>query len=140
MTWGNKTNYSTEYLDAGTDSPASARADIKSAMDELTNVIDGLNTAGGAAKLDSTSGKVIATSGIQSNNNDLALTPDDGYSVNISTVLNLAPQTVAELEALAAGEGDIAYCSNGDAGSKCIAVYDGTNWKVVALASTISAT
>jgi len=35
-------------------------------------------------------------------------------------------------------EGSVAYCTNGNAGAKCLAVYDGTNWKVVALGSTIA--
>jgi hypothetical protein len=35
-------------------------------------------------------------------------------------------------------QGDIGYCSNGDAGSPCVAVHDGSNWKVVALGATIS--
>jgi hypothetical protein len=52
----------------------------------------------------------------------------------------LTPKTTAELEALTAAQGDIAYCSDGDAGSKCLAVYDGTNWLRVSLGSAISAT
>tara|TARA_R100000734_G_C3295247_1_gene86511 strand:- start:548 stop:967 length:420 start_codon:yes stop_codon:yes gene_type:complete len=137
MTWGNKSNYNTTYLDAGTDSPADARPQLKNAVDELTNVIDGLNTSGGAAKLDATTSKVIANSGIQSTG-DVAITPVSGGSVDIEDILNLNPKTVTELNALTSEEGDVAYCSNGNAGSKCVAVYDGSNWKVVALGSTIA--
>ena len=139
MTWATAGNITTEHLNDATDSPASARAEIKSALDELTNVANGLNTAGGAAKLDATTSKVIANSGIQSTT-DITLSPSSGYSVDIDTVLNLNSQTVTELNALTPAEGDIAYCSNGDAGSKCIAVYDGSAWKVVSLGATISAT
>lgn len=35
-------------------------------------------------------------------------------------------------------EGMLVYVSNGNAGAKCLAVYDGANWKVVALGATIS--
>ena len=140
MTWGNKTNYNTTYLNEDSDSPASARPQLLNAVNELTNVIDGLNTAGGAAKLDDSTTKVVADSGVQATQ-DLTLSPGTGYTVNIENVLNLNPQTVAQLTGITASEGDIAYCSNGDAGSKCLAVYNGTAWKVVTIsATTISAT
>ena len=136
MTWGNKSNYNTTYLDEATDSPANARPQLKNAVDELTNVIDGLNTAGGAAKLDSSTTKVIANSGIQSTG-DVIITPASGYSVNIQNILNLNPQTVAELNAVTAAEGDVAYCSNGNAGADCLAVYTSAGaWKVLAISST----
>lgn len=50
----------------------------------------------------------------------------------------LDPQTVTQLNAASPIEGSIAYCSNGNAGAKCLAVYDSSNWKVVALGSTIA--
>ena len=137
MTWATAGNITTEHLNEATDSPASARAEIKSALDELTNVANGLNTSGGAAKIDASSNKVIANSGIQSTTN-ITLTPASGYSVDIENILNLNPQTVTQLNALTSAEGDVAYCSNGNAGAKCIAVYDGSNWKVVALGATIA--
>ena len=34
MTWGNKSNYNTTYLDEATDSPADARPQLKNAVDE----------------------------------------------------------------------------------------------------------
>lgn len=37
-------------------------------------------------------------------------------------------------------EGDLAYCTNGDAGSKCLAFFDGANWLRVSLGAAISAT
>jgi hypothetical protein len=33
--------------------------------------------------------------------------------------------------------GDMVFCSNGSAGNPCIAVHDGTNWRVVALGAVI---
>lgn len=48
-------------------------------------------------------------------------------------VVEHEPQTVAQLTALkdtgSVVEGSSAYCSNGNAGSPCMAFFDGTNWK-----------
>lgn len=140
MTWATAGNITTEHLNQATDSPASAREEIKSALDELKNVANGLNTDGGAAKIDATTSKVIANNGIQATN-DLTLAPGSGKSVNIENILNLKPQTVAELTAVTAAEGDIAYCSNGAAGADCLAVYTSAGaWKRVDISATTIAT
>ena len=49
MGWGNAANVITTNLDAGSDSPASARADLKAGFDELTAVINGRGAASGVA-------------------------------------------------------------------------------------------
>ena len=73
-----------------------------------------------------------------SSTNPLTLDPDTG-KVKIEEIINLQPQTLAQLNARTdQAEGDVAYCSNGNAGAKTVAVYDGSNWKVVALGATIS--
>ena len=142
MAWPtNSSNIDTQHLDAGTDSPASARANIKTALDELANVIDGRNQASGVAGLDASS-KISATQIPDelntSSSTDLTLDPTTG-KINIEEILQLKPQTLTELNARSdQEEGDLAYCSNGNSGSKCLAVYDGSNWKVVALGATIS--
>jgi hypothetical protein len=141
MAWGDSSNIVTTNLDAGTDSPAAARPDLKAALDELTLVIDGRAQASGVAPLDASS-KILATylpdELNSSSGNALTLDPASG-KVNIEEIVNLAPQTLAQLNARTdKAEGDVAYCSNGNAGSKTLAVYDGTNWKVVALGATIS--
>lgn len=53
MGWGNAANIVTANLDSGSDSPASARANLKAALDELTAVINGRGAASGVASLDS---------------------------------------------------------------------------------------
>ena len=142
MAWPtNSPNIDTQHLDAGTDSPASARANIKTALDELANVIDGRNQASGVAGLDASS-KISATQIPDELNStsatDLTLDPATG-KINIEEILQMKPQTLAQLNARSdKEEGDLAYCSNGNSGSKCLAVYDGSNWKVVALGATIS--
>jgi len=65
-----------------------------------------------------------------------------GVSVAIagSTSTVSAPtHTVASAPASAVA-GNIIYVTDGDAGSPCLGVYDGTDWKVVSLGATISAT
>ena len=137
MTWGTISNIVTTGYDNATDNPADARPNLKAAVVELQNVVNGLNTAGGAAKLDASTTKVVADSGVQASG-DLTLTPATGGSVNIENILNLKPQTVTELNALTHSVGDVAFCTAGNGSDDCLAVSDGTNWKIVALGSNIN--
>jgi hypothetical protein len=138
MTWGNSGNIVTSALDGASDNPSTARAHLKDALDELTNVINGLDTTGGAAKIDATSGKIIANTGVQSSG-DLNLSPTSN-KVAITNIVNLNPQTVAELNAIGTKVlGDVAFCSNGAAGADCLAFWDGSNWKRCDTLATISA-
>lgn len=150
MAWGNSTNVVTTNLSAGTDSPAAARADLKSALDELTAVINGRNTANGVAGLNASS-KLLATQLPDeinsSSGQDLILDPSSD-KVRLEHILNLNPQTVAQLNARTdIQQGDVAFCSDGDAGAECIAVAVGEDdsagnptWKVVSIGSAISTT
>jgi hypothetical protein len=141
MAWGTAANVTTTHLNSASDDPSQARVEIYNALLELTAVINGRNTASGVAGLNSSS-KITAS---QLPNNivsdtatDLTLTPAT-TRVNIEHILNLDPRTVSQLNAVASPqEGDVAYCSNGDAGGKCLAVYNGTAWKRIALGATIS--
>ena len=75
-------------------------------------------------------------------------TPDVGGNAKLevsptrvtSNVPFVLPQyTVAQINAIPSpGVGMQVWVTDGDAGSACIAAYDGTNWKVVALGATIS--
>jgi len=141
MAWpASDTNIITTNLDSASDSPASARADLKLALDELANVINGRGEASGVAPLNSSS-KVTNTylpdTFVSSSGIDILLQPDTNR-VNVEDVINLTPLTLAQLASAipTPEEGDVAYATNGDAGSKCLVVYDGTNWKVVSLGAT----
>ena len=141
MSWGTASNVITTNLDSGTDNPAAARPDLKAALDELKNVINGRGTANGVAPLDASSliNAIYLPDEINSSSgNALTIDPASG-KLKLEEILNLKPQTVAQLTARTdQAEGDVAYCSDGDAGSKCIAIYNGTDWKVVSLGATIS--
>lgn len=130
----------TTNLDAGTDDPSLARADLLDGIQKLNTIITEGGGANGVALLDASTKlsstqmpTTITATGVQ------VLNPTGGV-VHIQDTLRLTSKTTAELNALSPNEGDIAYCSDGDTGDKTLAVYDGSNWKVVALGATISAT
>ena len=141
MAWAVVGNVTTANLDNDADDPSLARADLEAALNELKNVINGRNTTNGVAGLDGNGlvpNTILPNTVISSVGNDLTLDPDTD-KVLIQDIINLNPQTTAQLTARTdAAEGDVAYCSDGDAGSKCAAVYNGTSWLVVALGSAIS--
>ena len=133
MAWITVSNISTDNLNNDGDSPLSARPDLKAALDELIVAGNARGQADGVASLDSSTlvpNTQLPNTLISSGSNNLTLDPGSG-KVAIQDILNLNPRTVAQLNALTSAEGDIAYCSNGAAGNKTIAVYDGSNWKVI---------
>ncbi len=141
MTW--PTTLSTTHLDSASDSVTSARAEIYNAVEAVNDIIDSRAAASGIASLDATA-KIpaaqlpteITTSGSQ----DLVLSPGS-TRVSINNIVNLEPRTVSQLNALATPvTGDVAVCSNGNAGAVCLAVYSGAAWKQIALGGNISAT
>ena len=143
MAWGDTNNVSTTNLLSGTNSPALAREDLKNALAELINVIDGRGTANGVCGLNASA--KIATANLpdefnSSTSTDLTLDPDTD-KVRIEHILNLNPQTAAQLNARTDKiTGDVAYCSDGggdSAGVGCIAVYDGADWRAVQLGSVL---
>lgn len=131
----------TTNLDSATDNPSLARADLLDAVTALNSIIADNNSANGVLVLGST-GKITATQlpATITSTGTQVFNPTNGV-VNIQNVLRLSSLTVAQANALTTNTtGDIAMISDGDAGSLCVAVYDGTNWKRIALGTTISAT
>ena len=127
-------------LDAATDSPASARADLLLTVQKLNDIISSYDSADGIAALDS-NGLIVNTKlpdSLQSSSgNNITMNPNTGV-VKINNILELTPRTVAQLNALTGVEGQIAYCSDGNSGAKCLAVYDGSNWLRIALGIAIA--
>ena len=139
MAWITNSNISTANLDADTDSPLSARPDIKAALDELIVAGNARGAPNGVASLDGDTlvpNTQLPNTLISSGSNNLTLDPGSG-KVAIQDIINLNPKTVAQLNALTSAEGDVAYVSN-DTGGKALAVYDGSNWKKLTLGGTIS--
>jgi hypothetical protein len=141
MGWATSSNVSVINLTNATDSPASARPDLKAALEELINVINGRNTANGVAGLNASS-KITASQIPDEINSssatNLTLDPATG-KVKLEEILNLAPQTVSQLNARTdQAAGDVAYCTDGNSSSPCLAIYNGTDWKIVALGGTIT--
>lgn len=134
------TQVPTTNLDAGTDSPASARADLLLAVQHLNTIIDEANDANGVLVLNN-SGQVPAanipatlapTSGV------LTLAPSSGR-VKIEDVLRLQLLSTSTVENLSnIAEGDVVYCSDGDSGNPCLAVYNGTDWLRISLGTAIA--
>tara|TARA_R110000782_G_scaffold15263_1_gene44703 strand:+ start:140 stop:571 length:432 start_codon:yes stop_codon:yes gene_type:complete len=142
MAWANVANVTNTHLDAATDDPSQARAELNASTLELQNVINGRGTSNGVASLDGTTKVPSAQLPDELNSSsgqNLTLDPNTDR-VAIENIINLFPLTVTQVNAIGSpAEGDVVYTTNGDAGAKCLAVYDGSNWKVVALGATISA-
>ena len=65
---------------------------------------------------------------------------DEDKRVQFDIPIRLKSFTVAEANALSSkNTGDMIWVSDGDTGDACVSVYDGSNWKVIALGATISA-
>lgn len=141
MAWITAGNIVTTNLDADTDSPLSARPDLKAALDEIIVAANGRGQADGVASLDSSTlvpNTQLPNTLISSGSNDLLLDPGSS-KVAIQDIVNLNPQTVTELNALTGVLGDVAFCSNGAAGADCLSFYDGSAWKRCDTLATISA-
>ena len=139
MAWITNSNISTANLDADTDSPLSARPDIKAALDELIVAGNARGAANGVASLDGDTlvpNTQLPNTLISSGSNNLTLDPGSG-KVAIQDIINLNPKTVAQLNALTSAEGDVAYVSNDTCGN-ALAFYYGSNWKKLTLGGTIS--
>ena len=131
----------TTNLDSSSDSPASARADLLSAVTALNTIISEGNGANGVAVLNG-DGRLNGAQMPQtiSPAGSLTLSPANGI-VTVNRVLRMTPLNVTQVNLIAgATEGDTVFVENGDAGSPCIAVYDGTDWLKITLGAAISAT
>jgi len=130
---------STDNLDSAADNPSLARGDLLQAVQSLNSIITDANLAGGVVTLDAL-GRIttsqmpttIAVTGTQ------VLQPSTGF-VNIRDVLRLTAQPKSDIDLIVDMlAGDIAYCTDGDSGAACLAVYNGSDWLRVIFGSAIS--
>ena len=139
MAWPTIT-ITTANLSTSTATPAAARADLYAAVTAVNDMIDGVDVANGVAGLDASAklaASVLPNTITSTVSSDLTLAPSTTRVV-IQDIINLAERSTAQLTSLTAEVGDVAYCSDGDAGSPCLAVYTGSNWLRIALGSAIA--
>ena len=115
-----------------------------SATDELeVRFISNITTVSAVTNADGTTsveanGTTITL--VVANSTIAEITSNEIFNISNAHSLQLPVYTVSQANALTnKASGQIIYVSNGDTGSPSLAVYDGTNWKVSALGSTISA-
>lgn len=142
MTFPIGTVIPTANLNAGTDSPALARADLLQAVEAVNDIIDSANQENGVLVLTG-SGKIpnsVFPTAITLSAGVQVINPQDGV-VNIRDVLRLQPQLTSNILSIPSPEaGDLAYAEDGAGGNPCLAFYNGTNWVRVSVGATISAT
>lgn len=116
MAWpSNTNNIVTTNLDAASDDPSQARANLKAALDEISNIINGRGEASGVASLDSNT--LIPAAQIpdelnSSSGQNLTLDPATGIVV-IEDIIKMNPKTKAQLNAFSGlADGMIAFCSD----------------------------
>lgn len=137
MTFPTGTVISTANLDSPDDDPSLARADLYAAVVALNQLIASVNAASGVLSLDG-SAKIpaIHLPGTYAVTGGVTLQPSNGI-VTLQRVLRLQAIVTADLGTATGtaspSAGDLIFLTDGDAGSPCLACYDGTKWCVVRL-------
>lgn len=141
MTFPTGTQISTANVSSGDGDPSLARVDIYNLITAFNQLVASKNLANGVFVLDG-SGKItsaylpsnysvtgtvniIPSTGVVSLNNVLRLTQI--YTADLGTETGTASPVA----------GDCCYLVDGDAGSPCLGVYDGTQWRVVRLMTAV---
>ena len=142
MTFPTGTTISTANLDSGDDDPSLARVDLYNMAVAVNAIIASANAAQGVLILDA-SGKIAGSllpATFQTTAGNITFQPASGV-VSLQKVLRLSQIVTADLGSATGTTspvaGDLAYLTDGDAGSPCLAVYDGAAWKVVRLMTTV---
>ena len=114
-------------------------------IDESSVNITGGTISGLSSPIAIADGGTNATSASAARSNlglgTIATQGSDGISVTggtMSGVLITLPSYAVSALPSAGTVGRVVFCTDGDSGSKCLAVDDGTAWKRVALGATVS--
>lgn len=123
------TAISTTNLSSGSGDPSLARVDLLTAVEYINTIIDERNTANGVVVLqgDGTIAPTLMPTAIRPNT--LTLGPTSTV-VKIEDLLRL--QSIPKLVLMnltSMTTGDIALCSDADAGGPALCFYDGTHWR-----------
>lgn len=139
MTFPTGTTISTANLDSPDDDPSLARADLYNLAVAVNDIIASANSSQGVLILDA-GGKVAGSllpATFTTTAGNIALNPNSGV-VSLQKVLRLSQIVTADLGSVtgttAPSAGDICYLTDGDAGDPCLAVYNGSNWRVIRFA------
>ena len=134
----NANNIVVTNLSAGTDDPSQARANLKAALDEITNIINARGEASGIASLDSNT--LIPAAQIpnelnSSSGQNLTLDPATGIVV-VEDIIKLNPRTKSQLNATSnLADGMIAFASDVDRDSAgadgCLVLFVDGFWRKV---------
>lgn len=121
----------TDNLDAVTDSPASARADLLLAVQKLNDIIASYDSASGIAALDS-GGRIVNTklpAALVSSSGNITLTATTNI-VKVNNFIELTPVAFANLPGSPV-IGQVAYLTtDGASATKNLPIYyNGTAWK-----------
>lgn len=138
MTFPTGTVISTTNVSTADSNPSLARTDIYDLIVAFNQLVASVNTASGVAALNgdgTLSSQYLPTT--YATSGDLQLRPTSKI-VNIRDVLRMAQRLTADNSLLTGSvAGDIIYLTDGDRGLPCLAVYDGTNWRIVRLATIV---
>lgn len=138
MTFPTGTVISTTNVESADSSPALARADIYNLITAFNQLVASVNSASGVAVLNGDG--TLSSDYLPANyvkNGTITFFPENKI-VNIKDVLRLTQRVTADNSLLTSSSaGDIIYLTDGDAGNPCLAVYNGSAWKVVRLATTV---
>lgn len=142
MTFPTGTTIPTINLDSPDDDPSQARVDLLALVEAFNQLVASENAASGVLVLNG-SGKINATflpSTFTTTSGQIQLQPANGI-VNIRNVARLFNLATADLGTAVGttspSPGDLVFLTDGDAGSPCLSVYDGTGWKVVRLMTAV---
>jgi hypothetical protein len=137
------TQVSTDNLDSGADNPALARIDLLQSVQLLNEIIAGQDDAGGVLVLDGAglvpSARFPQTISYSGSGNQY-ISPANSV-VEIQSILRLAPLIKAQVLAISTATveiGSIAYCSGVTTGTDAIVVWNGSNWRQIALGTVLS--
>ena len=136
MAWATAGNIDTSNLNAGTDSPADARPNLKAALDELSIVANNLGETDGAAKIESDGTISSNVTKVSTSTGGLTVTSATGL-VSISNFINLSPIAYAALPG-SPNLGDIVFLTTDGAGAtkNQLIFWNGSAWKYVTDATT----
>jgi hypothetical protein len=130
---------STTNFAAGSGNPSLARTDLLALIQAVNDIIASANDTSGVLVL--TGSGTIPSSAVPAQislpQGTQVFNPVDRV-VNIRDFLRIQVQSVDQIKAFATpSQGDIAFASDGDGGTPCLAVYDGSLWRTVRFATDI---